>query len=92
MIKKFVISLVTLYFINCVSLGKVGYLVPAENDTKEVSDEVAGQKCGTLVINIFDDVNRDLESQGQAATSQKNVAVVFEQGAFSGCMQLRKLK
>lgn len=92
MIKKFVICLVTFYFINCVSLGKVGYLVPAENDTKEVSDEVVGQKCGTIVINIFDDVNKNLEAQGQASISQKNVAVVFEQEAFSGCMQLRKLK
>ncbi|MCW7475209.1 hypothetical protein CH354_11310 [Leptospira levettii] len=75
---------------NCVTAGKVGYLVPAENDSAELSDTVLGEKCGTIIIGIYDDVFADAKAKGNV--KNQNVGLKWESGFTSACAQLRKLK
>lgn len=88
MLKRLFLISLLLLLVNCVSAGKIGYLVPAEKDTKPLPQNVVGQYCGTILIGITDNLNAQLKNQNNA--TNKDVAVIYDQGFASACLQIRK--
>ncbi|MGE8722822.1 hypothetical protein ACO2KH_14560 [Leptospira terpstrae] len=88
--KKIFLLGIIVFLSNCVTAGKVGYVVPAENDSAELSDTVLGEKCGTVIIGIYDDVLADAKARGNV--KNQNVGLQWNADLASGCAQIRKLK
>ncbi|MCW7487764.1 hypothetical protein [Leptospira meyeri] len=88
--KKIFLLGMIVFLSNCVTAGKVGYLVPAENDSAELSDTVLGEKCGTIIIGIYDGVFADAKAKGNV--KNQNVGLKWDTNFGSSCAQLRKLK
>ncbi|EKJ87978.1 hypothetical protein [Leptospira meyeri] len=88
--KKIFLLGIIVFLSNCVTAGKVGYLVPAENDSAELSDTVLGEKCGTIIIGIYDDVFADAKARGNV--KNQNVGFKWDTNVGSSCAQMRKLK
>ncbi|EMY76034.1 hypothetical protein LEP1GSC060_2265 [Leptospira weilii serovar Ranarum str. ICFT] len=62
-------------------------MVPAPDDTRELSDEVIGEDCAFVVTNILNDMNRNLVNKGKSDLT--NVGLKFTNG---NCAQARGLK
>ncbi|TGM78152.1 hypothetical protein EHR01_06705 [Leptospira mtsangambouensis] len=88
--KKIFLFGIIVFLSNCVTAGKVGYLVPAENDSAELSETVLGEKCGTIIIGIYDDVFADAKARGNV--KNQNVGLLWDAKFASACAQMRKLK
>lgn len=88
--KKIFLLGIIVFLSNCVTAGKVGYVVPAEKDSAELSETVLGEKCGTVIIGVYDDVLSDAKAKGNV--KNQNVGLQFDTGFASSCAQLRKLK
>ncbi|XDD49752.1 hypothetical protein AB3N59_15400 [Leptospira sp. WS92.C1] len=71
----------------CFTIGKVGYIVPSAIDDRQLSEEVIGQECATIVTNILNDLNKDLINKGKSDLS--NVGLQMTGG---NCAQARSLK
>ncbi|TGL67810.1 hypothetical protein [Leptospira jelokensis] len=88
--KKIFLLGIIVFLSNCVTAGKVGYVVPAENDSAELSDTVLAEKCGTIIIGIYDDVVSDARAKGNV--KNQNVGLQWNSDFASACAQIRKLK
>ncbi|MCG6141682.1 hypothetical protein [Leptospira mtsangambouensis] len=88
--KKIFLFGIIVFLSNCVTAGKVGYLVPAENDSAELSETVLGEKCATIIVGIYDDVLADAKVRGNV--KNQNVGLQWNSGVGSSCAQMRKLK
>lgn len=88
--KKIFLLGIIVFLSNCVTAGKVGYVVPAENDSAELSETVLGEKCGTIIVGIYDDVLADAKAKGNV--KNQNVGLLWNTEFASACAQIRKLK
>ncbi|PJZ44604.1 hypothetical protein [Leptospira brenneri] len=88
--KKIFLLGIIVFLSNCVTAGKVGYLVPAENDSAELSETVLGEKCGTIIVGIYDDVFASAKAKGNV--KNQNVGLLWSNEFASACAQMRKLK
>ncbi|EMJ95739.1 hypothetical protein [Leptospira alstonii] len=73
--------------VGCFTIGKVGYMVPASDDKRELSDEVLGEDCPVIATNVLNDMNRNLVNKGKSDLSNVGLKLTF-----SNCAQARSLK
>lgn len=83
MFKKILILFLVLIIANCFSLGKVGYLVPAENDTAELNGEELAKSCNIFLFNAVGKANNslvktDLNNVGLRLTFGSNCLTITE--------------
>ncbi|EMY71160.1 hypothetical protein [Leptospira vanthielii] len=88
--KKIFLLGIIVFLSNCVTAGKVGYIVPAENDSAALSETVLGEKCATVIVGIYDDVLSDAKAKGNV--KNQNVGLQWNAEFASACAQIRKLK
>ncbi|TGM87967.1 hypothetical protein [Leptospira licerasiae] len=87
MTKTIITILALVLMTGCFTIGRVGYLVPAQSDTAQLSDEVIGENCNMVVTNILNDMNKDLENKGKADLSKVGLKLTA-----GNCAQARSLK
>jgi hypothetical protein len=69
-----IFGIVTLCTINCMSIGKVGYLVPLENDLRLHSDKIAAETCELQgEVDLITILNKRLSIQGTSDLSNVNL-------------------
>ena len=89
MLKKIFLIGIILLFVDCLTVGKVGYVAPAEKDVEPVPTQVVGEFCALVVVDMLDNLNSQLKSQN--VTSLKGTTLVFKQGFFSkNCLHATK--
>ncbi|WP_010513358.1 hypothetical protein [Leptospira licerasiae] len=87
MIRTLTLGTAMVLLTGCFTIGRVGYIVPAQSDTAQLSDEVIGENCSMVVTNILNDMNKDLENKSK--TDLSKVGLKFTSG---NCAQTRSLK
>lgn len=86
--KKILISLLVIFTItNCFTIGKVGYIVPAPDDSQKRTGEVVAERCETIITSILDDGNKVVQKRGLSELS--NIGIEF---TASGCIQFKPLQ
>ncbi|TGL29710.1 hypothetical protein EHQ52_17175 [Leptospira koniambonensis] len=82
-----ILSTALVLMTGCFTIGRVGYVVPAQNDSAELSEEIIGEDCPFVVTNVLNDLNKNIESKGKGDLSK--VGLKFTAG---NCAQARSLK
>jgi len=72
---------------NCFTFGKVGYLVPANDDSQKMSDEIVAENCDFVVTSVLDDTNSKVRRKGLSEVS--DVGIQF---TGTNCVQIKKLQ
>ncbi len=85
--KIFFSFLILIGSLGCFTIGKVGYIVPAQNDSAKLSEEIVGESCAFVVTNILNDLNADLVKKGKADLSNIGLGITS-----SNCAQARGIK
>ena len=81
-----------LFGVGCVSVGKVGYIVPAENDSGEYKEEKLGEKCESILVDILDHMNKDMEGKGNSDNEDIALVMYNNPFLFKNCVHSHKLK
>lgn len=81
----FLLFVVTTF--NCFTFGKVGYLVPANDDSQKMSDEIVAENCDFVVTSVLDDTNSKVRRKGLSEVS--DVGIQF---TGTNCVQIKKLQ
>lgn len=80
-------SIVVLFLFNCVSLGRVGYIVPDVDDLNKPTAKKAAETCDLLgVVTVIDKLNAELTIQD--SSDLRNVNLTYR---TKGCLTFNYL-